>query len=173
MSIPHFQLLSRSEKPRESHSLPKYPVLSNYISSLFQSWIRPTMFYISFPPLTFPPYYPPETATTLLPPSHVTLFLTLTFNMPSLSLAHFPSPSAVLTIADGANTKASPVLRLTILWNSSTPLPPLLSSMIEMCRRRMLNHSGLEKRWITVIEHRSISWGDIVGSWVLMITRAP
>ena len=113
--------------------------------------------------------------TTDVPPSHVNLFRILTFSTPSLTFPHSSFPSSLLTTADGANTSASPVIRFRILLKSSG-FPPLLlrcSSRMKICLHRTSNHSGLEKRWITVIEHRSMSRGEMVGSWVEIITRAP
>ena len=107
------------------------------------------------------------------PPSQVSLFLIFTFKISELNWNSLSSPSSRLVrIADGANNNASPTLRLMI---RPKRIPRLVLSLaaIETCLWIILYHSGLEKRWTMNIEHRSISRGDIVGSCVEMITRAP
>ena len=105
-----------------------------------------------------------------LPASHVTLFLIFICRGSDPNLSGTPS-SVRWRRADGANNNASPTRSLKIRWKSSSE--SFCSVPKDMCRRRTLNHSGLVKRWIIVIEQRSISRGDIVGSWLEMITRAP
>lgn len=111
-----------------------------------------------------------HTQTMDFPLSHVSLLLTLICRRFEPNLSDDPS-SAHLKRADGVNNKASPTWRLRIHLKSSSEL--FFTSLIEMCLRRTLNHSGLVKRWTTVMEHKSISCEDMVGSWVEMITRTP
>ena len=104
------------------------------------------------------------------PPSHVSLFLTLICRILEPSLSDSP-PHLLRRMVDGANTKASPTRSFKICWKISSGF--LFSPSTGICRRRTVNHSGLVKRWTTVIEHKSIKRGDIVGSWVEIITRTP
>src|SRR5436190_24218215 len=108
--------------------------------------------------------------TTDFLPSQVNLFLIFILRKFRFSLRSSPS-SPRPRRADGSNSKASLTRRLAICLKRSAAA--FSSFIIEICLQRTLNHSGLEKRWITVKEHKSKSRGDMDGSWVDMNTRTP
>lgn len=122
----------------------------------------------------------------LLPPSTVTRALTLTlqYSIPNFftrcELLFFSSVKrSTWSIADGANSNASPTFKSTIsLMIEPEPEPeeeePEDSSAAgTRCAFIVLNQSGDVNRWTRVKEHRSRSLGDIVGSCVAIIIRHP
>ena len=124
-----------------------------------------------------------QIAKTLLPPSEVDRCRTRILrheipNFPSLRLITPPWSTTFSTsrMAKGAKSKASPAFRLMIWMSicSSTSLWVLVDVSKEAAARwflRTCSQSGEVNRWTKVKEQRSRSLGDIVGSWVAMITR--
>ena len=130
---------------------------------------------------------------TLLPPSKVKRARTFMVRYldPRRPKRSLPSSSMELITALGENSNASPTRRETILSkikarssccvfsplrDDSVPADALAKCFVEAAARWPLSacsHSGDVNRWTIVMEHRSSSDLEMVGSWVEMMMRAP
>lgn len=129
-----------------------------------------------------------QIAIILFPPSTVTraLILTLQYSIPNFftrretTTSPFLLPSSVslmtCNIADGANSRASPTFNSTIslIMDPARATPPESSAAAgNRCALIVRNQSGDVKRWTSVKEHRSRSFGEMVGSCVAIIILHP
>ena len=118
----------------------------------------------------------PRKAQMLLPPSELmrSRMRTLTYALPKLRGFHIVLPassilSSTANLAAGANSKASPVFRLMISSRRlSSPFACLVPARWPL---RASSQCGEAKRWTKVMEQRSISRGDTVGSGVAITAR--
>ena len=127
---------------------------------------------------------------TLRPPSSDSLARILTLRYARRNVdasSSIPSSLLLVTNALGANSRASPVRRPTIIANSSSCLVALapsqgafwlpevgrITSGTAIWAWSARSHAGEVNRWTMVVEHRSRSSGAIVGSCVPTMIRAP
>lgn len=118
-----------------------------------------------------------QVANILRPPSAVNLLRTciLTYPVPRVFILDpVACPSSTLSIAEGEKSRACPAPRLTICLNicatSRFDASPSLDTPAKW-DLRAASQLGDVKRWTMVMELRSRSAGEIVGSWVAMMTR--
>lgn len=115
----------------------------------------------------------------LLPPSAVNRFRmrTLRYVTPILWILHeLVAPGSVVisawSMAEGANSKASPTSKPAICEKRPDASPVAVSAeAAAKCLLRVWSHAGDVNLCTSVIEQRSRSCGEIVGSCVAMMMR--